>query len=472
MSEKDISAYIKRYEEAVRSGKNIYLDADEFSDIAEYYDSIDDLEAAEDAIDRGLKIHPDSFLLIIKKAKFAAYNGQYEDALYLLDSTSDYDFDLYLLKIECYLQLGYTEKADDLAQKLIENESEEPKENIYAEIGFLYIEADLYKEAIRYFSESLKYDKENIDVLSDISYAYEMLGDFDEAIATTNKILDIESYTYEAWINLGKLYTLKDELEKAIDAFDFALTINDSDKNVHKLKAHCLSLTGRLDEAIDIFHNLLKEDIHDTSLYVLLADAYQSAEMYDEALLVLEDFISVMGETTELLSKKADLLFEKGDKELATKLITKSLKEYPNSLILKLTAGEIAFQSDDYEKAKEYFMEVYDKGEDININVLDRLGQINISQENYQDAIFFTEQLKEYEPDNHAVKQRLTLLYFEVDNKLKFNDMLDELTDKELSDLFKLFYEPSVPDYFDRKMLIVYLNNARETRTLFKNLRY
>ncbi|MFV0330682.1 MAG: tetratricopeptide repeat protein [Dysgonomonas sp.] len=472
MAEKDILELIKRYEQAVESGKNIYFDADEFGDLAEYYDSQDEIDIAREIVDTGLSIHPGNNSLVIKKAKFAVYDGEYSFALRILEKLSlEYDFDLFLLKIECYLQLDNYSKAYELTKELLNKEEDEDPENIFMELGFLYVEADYFKEAVIYFQESLKYNPENIDVLSDLAYAYEMLGNFDFAITTTNKILDVEPYTYEAWVNLGKLFSLNEEFEKAIDAFDFALTINDSDSNVLKLRAHCMSLAERVEEAIEIFNELLLSDPEDISIYFLLAECYQSLEMYDEALQCLSKYEAAYIETAELLSKRAYIYIQKGDYNAAYDIVQDGLVKYPDFLDLNMIAGEIAFKQGHYEEAKVHYLNIYLQNND-NFHLIDRLAIINIKEENYEKAAYYTEKLLELDPNNLAIKERLALLYFEIDDKDQFNDILDQFTDKELMSLFQLIYVPQNPELFDRNVLITYLNKAREARTLFRNIQY
>jgi len=471
MSEKDITPLINRYEQALHSGKTPYFDADEFGELADYYDSVEDLGAVRKIIDTGLSIHPGNTSLLVKKAKLAVYDGDYEKALNVLQSSTEYDFDLYLLKIECHLQLGEYTDAFRLSEELLEKEDNEPTDHVLAELGFLYVEADYFKEAALYFEESLKYNPENIDVLSDLAYSYEMLGDYDNAIVTTNKILDIESYTYEAWVNLGKLHSLKEEFEKAIDAFDFALTINESDLNILKLKAHCLTLSGRAEEAIEIFTNLLSIDPEDTSTLLLLAECYQSLEMYDEAIENLGRYQSIEGNTEELLSKQAYLYLQKGDLRLATSIVEKGLEENPFSTDMNMIAGEIALKRGEFDNAENYYLSIYIENEE-DFQLLDRLAIANIKKEDYQQAAYYSEKMLSLDPANLAVKERLALLYFEIDNKDEFNKILDQFSDSELLSLFSLIYTPQTPDYFDREMLISYLNKAREARTLFKNMKY
>lgn len=471
MSKKDITDLVERYELAVETGKSLYFDADEFGELADYYDSQEDIDTAREIVESGLRIHPSSLTLLVKKARFQIYDGDYEDALSILNKLTGYDFDLFLLKIECNLQLENYTLAYKLTEELLEKEESEELDHVYAELGFLHIEADCFKEAVLYFEESLKLNAENTDVLSDLAYGYEMLGNFDLAIDTTNKILDIEPYTYEAWINLGKLLSLKEEFEKAIDAFDFALTINDSETNILKLKAHCLSLSGRGDEAISIFRELLALDPKDTSLYLLLSETYQSLELYDEAILILSEYEKLKGITTELLIKKAWVYIHKEDYKEAFDIAKYGLELHPDSSELKVVLGEVAFKRGDYILAKEIYKAESEEDED-NFHLIDRLAIIEIKNENYVEAARYTEKLLELDPNNLEAKERVALLYFEMDNEEQFNSILEQFTDKELLVLFGLIYSPQDADLFDRDMLVAFLNKARETRTLFKNLKY
>lgn len=471
MTEKDITVIVNKYKEAKQQGRNPYFDADEFCDLADYFDSTGELDDAREVIEEGLFIHPQNVPLLVKKAKLSVYDGEYDEALMLLQSVTEYDYDLYLLRIECYLQTAQYQQAYNLSQELLEKEDQEPLENSLAELGFLHVEADCHKEAIAFLEESLKYNPDNVDALSDLAYAYEMVGNFEKAIETTNKILDIEPYTYEAWINLGKLHTLREEYEKAIDAFDFALTINDGDYIVLKLKAHCMSLVGRTEEAIDIFKELVWETPGDSTIFFLLAECYQTLEMYDEALNYLESYRKLEGETEELMAKEAYLYMRKGDMRKASSMAESGLLINPYSLDFNIIAGEIAFQEENYLKAEEFLLNAYREHED-NFRLIDLLAIISIKKEDYREAALYTEELLRLDSNNLEVKQRLALLYFEIDNKERFNEVLDQFTDDELFSLFELIYIPKSRDLFNRDMLVSYLNRARETRTLFKNLKY
>ncbi len=70
------------------------------------------MDKAKSVLDLALSIHPDNANLILKRAKSMVFEGHYQDALEYMDIYfSEYDFDLYLLKIECYLQLKLKAEA-------------------------------------------------------------------------------------------------------------------------------------------------------------------------------------------------------------------------------------------------------------------------------------------------------------------------------------------------------------------------
>ena len=472
MNEKDISGLLKRYGQMLESGKSIYFDAEEFDELAEYYDMLDDIDTAKKIVEDGLKIHPGNQSLLIKSAKFIVYSGEYKQALEYLNRTfSEYDFDLYLLKIECLLHLDSYDEANLLTQQILDDEEME-EDIIFSELGFLYAEADYYDDAIQFFEQSLAHKPANMEVLTDLSYSYEMCNNFSKAVEITNRILDIDPYSYESWVNLGKLYSLQDEYEKAVDAFDFALTIDDSDIDVFKLKAHCLSLCGRVEEAVTVFNECIEQNPEDESVYYSLSECYFSLEQYNEMLYCLDKYEDIHGQTAEVFAKKALAYMQREEMELVHSSLDSGMSINPESEDLNIVAGEFYFRLGEFSKGEFFFLKAYDKTKN-NETMLDRLSLISISNNDVSKAIEYTERLIFFNSSS-MVKTRLALLYFEADDKQKFNLYLDSFDDEELRALVKLFFSEEEFDIssITRNVLINKLNEARECRQLFKNIAY
>ena len=139
----------------------------------------------------------------------------------------------------------------------------------------MYNDVDMHDKAILMLEAALKIDNSDAELLIDLSYAYEMLNNFQKSIETNNLILDIDPYSFEGWVNLGKLHSMLKEYDKAIDAFDFALTIHEDEVSVLKMKALTLYLNDNVEEAIRIFRECLKNAPEDETLYDSLLEGYE-----------------------------------------------------------------------------------------------------------------------------------------------------------------------------------------------------
>ncbi|MFT4070292.1 MAG: hypothetical protein QM654_00045 [Dysgonamonadaceae bacterium] len=469
----NIQTLLDKYEEMLYSGKRIYLDADEFEILFDYYDSIEDIESARELLASGLEIHPGSEGLMLRQARLMMYDYQYEETLnYLNSNFSGYDFDMYLLKIECYLQLESYNQALKLSEEVL-NDENEPESVILSELGSVYVEADYFDEAILYLEKSLEFDSDNLSAINDLAYAFEMKSNFEKAILYTNKILDIDPYSFEAWFNLGKLYSFTSQYEKAIDALDFALSINDSDISTLILKAHCLSLSGQPEEAINLFKECLLFKPDDPGLYSSLIDVYLLLERWSDVLRTLDEWEEIDSSSDEFLSKKifALLRMEQLDK---AELFLEEAKERVSSPDSLLPAeGEIFFQKQEFEKAQEIFEKANSLMPD-NIFVNDRLATLYIVAERFNQALALLENLQENSDELSFVYFRMAFIYLETGQRDKLNKLLDSFSEEQLKSLLNFFVDDdwSNFDISDRQALINRLNDISEIRILFKNLKY
>lgn len=68
ISKKELVTLITNYEEAKAENRQLYLDADQLADIADWYASERKFEEAQEVITYGLKIHPGNTDLLIEQA--------------------------------------------------------------------------------------------------------------------------------------------------------------------------------------------------------------------------------------------------------------------------------------------------------------------------------------------------------------------------------------------------------------------
>lgn len=473
-NELDLDSLVKKYEHMQALGKNIYLDADEFAMLIDYYSSGGDQDEAEILIEEGLKIHPGSSLLMLAKAKLLIFSTKYEEALdYLRFTSDDSDLDHWLLKIEALLHLSEFDEVEKMSIKVLERNL--PEEDFYyfiTELGFLLNDVDKFDRAIAYFEESLKINDSNADVIVDLAYAYEMKGDMAQAIVYNNLLLDIDPYSFDAWVNIGKLYSMNEQHEKAIDSFDFALTIKDDDLSAMKMKALSLYLNDNVQESIKLFRKCLSLSPNDESVHDSLLEAYAALELYDEMMNLIDLKEELFG-SEGIMAKRASVYISKQEYDTAKELFLQIPENDKDNLDYYMLEGELAFNENDFTKAESAYIKASLISEE-NEDILDRLANICVAQEKYIQAAEYLEELLDIAPDFPTAKSRLAFIRFEIGSKEPFNEIMQQFSNEELRLLLSMLMGNDISEYDDysRDKILTRLNEARENRVLFKNIKY
>ena len=113
---KDILA---KYEGMVKDHTPTYFDAEELTDIAEYYASIEQEEKANAAIEFALRLHPTNTDALVFKSRSLCIKGKLEEAyqiMNLIEDTSDRE--VLFLKADLLIEERRLEEADIIFQEL------------------------------------------------------------------------------------------------------------------------------------------------------------------------------------------------------------------------------------------------------------------------------------------------------------------------------------------------------------------
>lgn len=473
-NETDITALIEKYEQMRALGRNFYFDADEFALLAEYYNAEGDNDEAEQLIREGLRMHPGSSGLMLLRAKTLVFAELYEEALEYLRLISDEGgVEHALLRIESMLHLEQYDDADRLINETLGEDL--VMDDLYyfiTEAAYLLNDLDKFDRAITFLEESMKIDDTNVDAIVDLAYAYEMKGDLEKAIEQNNRLLDIDPYSYDGWVNIGKLYSMNGQYDKAIDAFDFALTIREDDLPVMKMKALSLYLNDNVREAVAIFEQCLNKAPGDESLYDSLLEAYEAMEQYDEMMKLIDKKEALFG-NEGVLAKRAFVHMNREEIDKAKELFEQIPDAEKETLDYYMLEGELAFHDNDLKRAETAYMKAALISEG-NEEILDHLANISVAQEKFEQAAVYLEELLEIAPDFPTAKSRLAFIRFEIGSKEPFDEIMAQFSDEELRALLSLISgsgEAEYPNYSREKML-TRLNEARENRVLFKNIKY
>ena len=143
-----------------------------------------------------------------------------------------------------------------------------------------------------------------------------------------------------------------------------------------------------------------------------------------------------------------------------------------SSLEYYILEGELAIYNEDFATAEMAYMLAMIESPDDEM-IVDKLVNISMDQDKYEKAAEYLEQLMLLNPDFPTAKARLAFLRFEIGTKEPFDEIMSQFSDNELRALLTLLSSQDI-DYsgYDRDKMLIRLNEARENRVLFKNIKY
>ena len=108
------------------------------------------------------------------------------------------------------------------------------------------------------------------------------------------------------------------------------------------------------------------------------------------------------------------------------------------------------------------------------MDIIDRLANVSVAQEKYEQAAEYLEKLLDLDPEYPTAKTRLAIIRFEIGTKEPFDELMDQFSDDELREMMQFISGDDNKDYsqYTREQMLMRLNEARENRILFKNIKY
>ena len=246
----DLSSYFEdpefkdllaKYEGMVESHTPTYFDAEELTDIAEYYASQGEEQKAEDAIDFALRLHPTNTDALVFKSRSLCIKGKLAEAyqiMNLIEDTSDRE--VKFLKADLLMEERRMEEAEYIYQELAKSEDESFE--VLLDIFMTYMDANQMDYAEKWLNkiERKGYNETNSqkyrDALCDFCMTF---GQPERATQAFQLSLDELPYSIPHWNGLAKCYLAQNDIEKAHEAIDFALAIDENNVEALEVKGFC-----------------------------------------------------------------------------------------------------------------------------------------------------------------------------------------------------------------------------------------
>jgi tetratricopeptide (TPR) repeat protein len=122
-------------------------------------------------------------------------------------------------------------------------------EQVYTLLGNTYCNLKQYEKAIDSHKKSLEVNPEFCEAWVNMGVTYRQKGNYDKAEECYKKAMEINPKDPELWSNLGSLHMQKGENDKAITEFEKAIELNNNMAVTHGSYALALAIAGRYEDA-------------------------------------------------------------------------------------------------------------------------------------------------------------------------------------------------------------------------------
>lgn len=348
---------IQRFEQMISSNEIVFFDSVEFENIISYYLDTGRIGLAKRALKYALDQHPDTINLHILQADIFIFEEKYMEAEKLLIEILEADprnDEIYILMASVLSKKNSYREAIDCLLKALELTSE--KEDIHHLIGMEYMSLEMYDSAIFHLIKSISDDfPEDATAIVNIVFCFEETNKIQEAINFLNNYLNKKPYCEIAWHQLGILYANQGELEKALDAFEYAVISDESFVGAIIERAKIYEQLQQYDEAIALYLQTLKLEDPTAFAYLKLGTCFAAKGDIVNATKHLHKCILEDPQTTQAWTLLADISVATGEYEKAYRYATKALNIDPYNQ-LKWNSLFVIIQLIDYDK-ENYFIE-------------------------------------------------------------------------------------------------------------------
>lgn len=422
--DKELQELAGQYEAATAKGQPIYLDSEDWADLADWYGMKKKFTKALEIAEYGLTLHPDSTTLLIEYAYLFLDSGQREKAREIVEGLSDtYSPEAKVLRAHLLLSENKLEEAEQLLDTI---EDKSDLANV-VDVSYMYLDTGYPDKALAWLEPvKERYHKEEsyIAVIADCLYGKRMV---DDAIPLYNQLIDRNPYSAPYWFGLARCLFEKMNVEQTMEACDYALVADDEFTEAYMLKGHCFYQLGNEDAALECYQKAEQlQSITPELINMYIGLCKMSKEEWKEAFenldkaakeAALDEKLSVL--LPNIYIQAGLCLAKLGKMRKAHIYCKRAHKLAPNDPESHLIEGRLYIEEGDYTKGVKQWAEALKCSPCI--ETWNEIGIICMEIGYLDYAKIALEQVAEMDPDFEGVNERLTIIYMTLRDKKNFH---------------------------------------------------
>jgi tetratricopeptide (TPR) repeat protein len=357
----NIIELLKHYNN-LRYGKSaIFLEEESFEKIIDYYDDLEEYTKALEAVELSLEYFPFSSALLLRKANLLLISRKYHQALEVLEKAEMFDatdVNLYILKTDAYLALDKQERAVELLEEAIARFEGEEKIELLFELADVYDDYEEFEKVFDCLLMILEEDPTNQEALYKICFWTDFTGRNEESIRLHLKIIDEHPYNELAWFNLAAAYQGLKLYEKAIDAYQYAIVIDEKFDYAYRNMGDAFIRIRKYREAIEALEKVLELSKPEEVIYEAIGHCFDRLKNFAQARFHYRKASHLAPDDSKLYYKIACTYYNEEQWVSAAKQLEAALKIHPQQTDYNLLIGECKLKLGLIKDAITYFTAV------------------------------------------------------------------------------------------------------------------
>ncbi|MBP5715172.1 MAG: tetratricopeptide repeat protein [Prevotella sp.] len=253
---------LQQYEDSVKSGHPIYMDADDLASIADYYHYHGRVEEADNVIDQALQYSPEAVAPLLYKAREALSENNFDKAREYAERIHPSDeVEYQYLKGEILICEGKVDEADDLfRQHYREVPPDELMDYVY-DVANLFSDYDLHDKAFQWMARSRGDDSDDFKEL--MAHTLFGLGKYKDSERIFTELIDHDPFSKKYWVALASAQFMSEDYGASVTSSEYAIAIDPSDPESILSKANGLLRLENYEEALNYFeryNDLIDDD--------------------------------------------------------------------------------------------------------------------------------------------------------------------------------------------------------------------
>lgn len=352
---------LERYERSLDEGEPLYMDAEDLTDIAEYYMMHAEEEKADACIELAVELHPDAIDPQVFRARQQLFNGNIDAAYDILFAISDQqDREVVFLHAELLLKEKKHQEADEILRTCL-MQIDDDRDAFMYDAADILCEYDAAEESLVWalkLQREFPYYPDTHMLLVDI---YMKMNRYNEARQQAEKLLDKDAFNEGAWMVVAETYAFQEKCQESLEASEYVLAINERHPEAMLARASNLFYLNRIEEAHKQYEEYLKNYPDEPGVLYLDGICLANLERHEESFATLTHALEICREDApELVNIHLQLSFVLSnlgrlDEALLHLDACRGCPEPEVPIDYNLVRGHLLLENENYEEAEACF---------------------------------------------------------------------------------------------------------------------